>query len=128
MHLLVPVDTAHNRLVEALDEAAMLRLRDAMHDSGDRSPEQAEVIARGALEMSLSALRAAGLEADGELAPDDPVRATVEAAARLDADEIIVLTRPHPVEDALRRDWASKLRDRSPKPVLHAIAGTDWVV
>lgn len=128
VHVLVPVDTRHNRLVEALDDLALGRLRDAVSDSGEEPPEQARVRALGDLERSVSALRVAGLEADGSLAGDDPVVDVVRVARDLDADEVIVITEPHLVEESLRRDWASRIRSELGRPVLHVVAGTDRVV
>ena len=128
VHVLVPVDTDHNPLVEAIDEAVLGRLGDAVRDSGRPSPAQAQATARAALEASLSALRAEGLEAEGELAPDDPVDAVVAVARRLAADEVLVVTEPHLLEESLRRDWASRLRGAVKLPVLHTVAGTDRVV
>ena len=91
-------------------------------------PARAQATARAALEASLSALRAEGLEAEGELAPDDPVDAVVAVARRLAADEVLVVTEPHLLEESLRRDWASRLRGAVKLPVLHTVAGTDRVV
>ncbi len=126
IHLLVPVDTEHN-VVEALDEVAMGRVAEAVRHARDVPREQAEAAARESLDRSLHLLREALGEADGALAPDDPVDLTVETAERLGADEVIVVTRPHPIEDAVRRDWASRVRKATHRPVLHFIAGTDWV-
>lgn len=128
VHVLVPVDTQHNAMVEAIDEAALGRVRDALRDSGRPDPGVAQASARRALEVSLAALRAEGVEADGALAPDDPVAAVVELVPRLDADEVLVVTEPHLLEEALRRDWASRLRAALKLPVLHTVAGTDRVV
>jgi hypothetical protein len=129
VHLVQPVDTEHNRLVEALDEILLGRLREAARANGEETPSDATLAARAALDGSLQALQDAGVAmVDGELAGDDPVPAAVEAARRLDADEILVITPPHLVEEALNRDWASQLRDRCRLPVLHVVAGTDRVV
>lgn len=127
VHLLVPADAEHNRLIEALDEVALGRLRDALDDD-DPTPEQAEHDAMHAVNTSLEALRAAGVTARGSVTGSDPVPAATEAV-RLDAsDEVIVVTPPHPVESALHRDWASRLRDGLQLPVLHIVSGTDRVI
>jgi hypothetical protein len=129
VHVLVPVDTRHSRLLEALDEALLGRLREAARDSGDEDVADARLAAQHALESSLESLRLAGAETtEGALTPDNPLDATVEAARELNADEIIVVTPPHLVEEALHRDWASRLRDRVKLPVLHTTAGTDRVI
>jgi hypothetical protein len=126
VHVLVPADAEHNRLIEALDEVALGRLRAA--DSDDDSPEDAEQDAMHAVNESLALLKDAGVEAHGSVTGSDPVPAAVEAATHDDADEVIVVTPPHIVEDGLHRDWASRLRDELDLPVLHVVSGTDRVV
>ena len=128
VHLLVPADTEHNALIEALDEVALGRLRDALEDSGDATPQQAEQDAMHAVNASIEALRAAGIEARGSVTGDDPVPAAIEAVKQFDVDEVIVVTPPHPVKEALHRDWSSRLRDKVDVPLLHFVAGTDRVV
>jgi hypothetical protein len=56
------------------------------------------------------------------------VPAAIEAVKTFDVDEVIVVTPPHLVEEALHRDWASRLRDKVNVPLLHFVAGTDRVV
>lgn len=127
VHVLVPADAEHNRLIEALDEVSLGNLRDALDDD-DPSPERAEQDAMHAVNESVALFTAAGVDAKGSITGSNPVPAAIEAAGQFDADEIIVVTPPHPVEDALHRDWASRLRDKLKLPVLHVISGTDRVV
>jgi translation elongation factor EF-Tu-like GTPase len=127
VHVLVPADAEHNRLIEALDEVSLGNLRDALDDETP-SPERAEQDAMHAVNESVALLTAAGLDAKGSITGSNPVPAAIEAVGQYDADEIIVVTPPHPVEDALHRDWASRLRDELKLPVLHVISGTDRVV
>ena len=127
VHVLVPADAEHNRLIEALDEVALGNLREALDDD-DPSTEQAEQDAMHAVNASVDLFTAAGVEAKGSITGSDPVPAAIEAATLYDADEIIVVTPPHIVEDGLHRDWASRLRDELKLPVLHVISGTDRVV
>jgi hypothetical protein len=128
VHVVVPVDTEHNRLVEALDEALLGRLREAARDSGEENPQDAALAARHALDTSVQALAGAGVQTDGSLSGDDPVPDALALVESLPADEIVVVTPPHLLEEAFNRDWASRLRDRSGRPVLHFVAGTDRVV
>jgi len=129
VHVIQPVDTEHNRLVETLDEILLGRLREAAEAAGEEDVSDAALAARNALDGSLAALRDAGIEhVDGELAPDDPVPTAADAVSGLDADEVLVLTSPHFIEEALNQDWASRLRHRTHRPVLHVISGTDRVV
>ena len=116
VHLLVPADAEHNRLIEALDE------------DDDPTPQQAEQDAMHAVNESLDKLVAAGLTARGSVTGSDPVPAALEAVRLDSSDEVIVVAPPHPVESALHRDWASRLRDRLPLPVLHAVSGTDRLI
>lgn len=125
VHVLVPADAEHNRLIEALDEVALGKLRDA---HGSPNPKQAEREAMHAVNASLALFTAAGVSAKGAITGSDPVPAAIEAVAQYAADEIIVVTPPHLVEDGLHRDWASRLRDQLKLPVLHVISGTDRVV
>ena len=127
VHLLVPADAQHNRLIEALDEVALGRLREALDDD-DPTPQEAEQEAMRAVNASVELLTAAGLQAHGSITGSDPVPAAVEAARSDDADEVIVVTPPHLVESGLHRDWASRLRDELRLPVLHVVAGTDRVI
>lgn len=128
VHLLVPADTKHNGLMEALDEVVLGRLRDALEDSGDATPEQAEQDAMHDVNASIDRLAAVGITARGSVTGDDPVPAAVEAVREYDADEVVVVTPPHPMREALHRDWASRLRDQVRLPVLHFVAGTDRVI
>ncbi len=128
VQVIVPVQKDHSRVLEALDEALLGRLREAAQDSGDPDPKDARLAALHALAESKVRLQAAGLAtAEGELAAD-PVEATVAAVRRFRGDEVVVITPPHLVEEALHRDWASKLRGRLDLPVLHTTAGTDRVI
>ncbi len=72
VHLVVAVDTEHNPLVEAIDEAALGHVRAALRDSGRPDGEAAQASAQRALAASVAALRAEGIEADGSLGPTTP--------------------------------------------------------
>ena len=128
VHLLVPADASHNRLIEALDEVALGHLRDALDDDSP-TPEQADLDAMHAVNASLDKLREVGLTAaHGSVTGADPVPTTIEAVRADGSDEVIVVTPPHPVESGLHRDWASRLRDELDLPVLHIVSGTDRIV
>ena len=127
IHLLIPADADHNRLIEALDEVALGNLRDALEDD-DPTPEQAELEAMHAVNESIARLTAAGLTARGSVTGSNPLPAALEAVRLDDADEVIVVTPPHIIQAGLHRDWASRLRDDLKLPVLHVVSGTDRVV
>ena len=127
VHLLVPADTEHNGLIEALDEIALGRIGDAFDDD-DTTPQQAEQDAMHAVNASVDLLAGAGIDAHGSITGSDPLPAAVEAARADAVDEVIVVTPPHLVREGLHRDWASRLRDELRLPVLHVVSGTDRVV
>lgn len=119
--VLVALDTGGHGLVDTLDEVVLGHL--GGHGNHPKQPEQA---ARQALAESMDVLEAAGVGASGSVSSADPVDEAVRAAAQV--DEVLVVTQPHIVEEGLRRDWASRIRDTAGKPVLHIVAGTDRVV
>lgn len=116
VHVVAATVPEGGRLARIVDEAASAG---QFPDGWD--PEKA-------LDDSLAALRAAGVEADGELAGRDTVTSVAEAVETVSAAEVWVITPPHFLEDTLHRDWANKLRDVVAIPVLHVVSGTDQVV
>ncbi len=94
----------------------------------DGSDASASADAQEHVEASIEALRRAGVEAVGEVTPADPVDAVAATVRAHSADEVVVVTEPHLVQDGLRRDWASRIRRELHLPVLHVVAGTDQVV
>ena len=124
--VLVPADTHRSLLADVLDHLSLLELRQALdavlrHENGERAE------AGQALEASLLALREAGAEADGRVVTADPIAAAQQALGEEAADELIVVTRPHAVEDTFHTDWASRARERLGLPVLHVYAGSSWL-
>lgn len=126
--VLVPADTERNLLVDVLDHLSLGELRKALAGlRSDPDPHEARADAAQALAASLAALRAAGAEADGAVTDDDPLPSLEAAVAAAPAREVVVVTRPHAVEDTFHRDWASKARERLGVPVLHVYAGTTFL-
>jgi len=127
-HVLVPADTERNLLVDVLDHLSMFHLREALQDlRGGPDPRQARAEASKALDASLGALRQMGRDADGEVTEDDPLPALVAAVGAHTPTEVVVVTRPHAVEDTFHRDWASRAREVLGVPVLHVYAGTTFL-
>ncbi len=129
--LLVPHDPHRSLLVDVLDDLSLLDMRKLLTDLNPRQRARSEESqASGAqerLKTSLESLRAAGATADGEVTADDPLPALGEAADLHRAREVVVVTRPHAVEDTFHTDWASVARDTLGIPVLHVYAGTGYV-
>lgn len=134
-HVVIPSGTDQSRLDQIVDDLARVDLAEIGEDlEGEgRTPTEIVLRARRRLDRSIAALSEAGVATDGQLVPDHPVKRAAEIAIELDVDEVVVVTEPHLVSDALRRDWATQLRHSlrdlgSERPVLHFIAGTDQVV
>ncbi|MDQ0810545.1 hypothetical protein QFZ63_002259 [Streptomyces sp. B3I7] len=116
--LLQPRGDQADRLLRALDDVALGELDEAAREG--ETPEGDEALAPGrqALDVSLRALHAAGSEADGRLIEAHPLDALKALVAETGADEVIVLTDPHYVEEFFHRDWASRARHKVGVPVL----------
>ncbi|MCP9962929.1 indole-3-glycerol phosphate synthase [Streptomyces somaliensis DSM 40738] len=120
--LMQPRGDRADALLRAIDDVAVGALRDAAREGEEPSGPEARRPAEAALERSVQALRDAGCEAVGQVVEDHPLdkmRAVVEEA---DADEVIVLTAPHYVEEFFHRDWASRARHKVGVPVLKLFA------
>ncbi|MEV0526350.1 indole-3-glycerol phosphate synthase [Streptomyces sp. NPDC050439] len=116
--LLQPRGDQADRLLRAIDDVALGELDEAAKEGDVPEGQDATAPARKALEVSLTALRAAGCEASGRLIEDHPLDALKQLVDESDADEVIVLTDPHYVEEFFHRDWASRARHKVGVPVL----------
>lgn len=113
------------RLLRALDDVALGELREATREEEEPEGEAALPPAAQALEHSLQALRAAGAEALGEIVEEHPLDVLRSVVEQTKADEVIVLTAPHLVEEFFHRDWASRARHTVGVPVLKLYAHGD---
>ncbi|MFF2848354.1 indole-3-glycerol phosphate synthase [Streptomyces sp. NPDC058001] len=116
--LLQPRGDQADRLLRAIDDVAMGELDEAAHERETLEGPDAAGPAEQALQISLTALHAAGSEADGRLIEDHPLDALKSLVEETEADEVIVLTDPHYVEEFFHRDWASRARHKVGVPVL----------
>lgn len=127
--VVVPADTERNLLADVLDHLSLLEFREALdavrgEDEDDRTPAEAAVL----LDETLSRLRVAGAEASGEVVDGDPVAALMRITGGDGTRwEVVVVTRPHAVEDTFHTDWASQARKRLGLPVLHVYAGSTFL-
>ncbi|MDF3290000.1 MULTISPECIES: indole-3-glycerol phosphate synthase [Streptomyces] len=110
------------RLLRALDDVALGELRSAAHEDDVPGGEQALAPASQALEHSLRELRKTGAQAVGEIVEDHPLVLLRSVVEKTSADEVIVLTAPHLVEEFFHRDWASRARHTVGVPVLKLYA------
>ena len=124
--VIVPADNRQNLLADVLDHLSLLELRQAL-DAVRGREETTRDSAEKALAVSLEHLRAAGGTVEGTIVQGDPVAAVAATLAEEPADELVVVTRPHAVEDTFHTDWASRAREQLGLPVLHVYAGSNWL-
>ncbi|MGW3009032.1 indole-3-glycerol phosphate synthase [Streptomyces sp. NPDC001219] len=105
-------------LLRAIDDVALGEFDDAVREGGEPGGAQAEAPAELALAHTLQALRDAGSEAVGQVVEDHPLDLLRSMVDETGADEVIVLTTPHFVEEFFHRDWASRARHKVGVPVL----------
>ncbi|QDQ14278.1 indole-3-glycerol phosphate synthase [Streptomyces spectabilis] len=116
--LLQPRGDQADRLLRAIDDVALGELDEAVREGSVPEGDAAVGPGEQALQVSLTALRAAGSAAKGKLIEDHPLDALRELVDAAGADEVIVLTDPHYVEEFFHRDWASRARHKVGVPVL----------
>ncbi|WP_199811633.1 indole-3-glycerol phosphate synthase [Streptomyces sp. NRRL S-340] len=116
--LLQPRGDQADRLLRAIDDIALGEIDEAAREGGTPEGEAAKGEGEQALDVSLRALRAAGADAEGRLVENHPLDALRSLVAQAGADEVIVLTDPHYVEEFFHRDWASRARHKVGVPVL----------
>ncbi|MFD9489596.1 indole-3-glycerol phosphate synthase [Streptomyces sp. NPDC059991] len=110
-----------DRLLRAIDDVALGELDEAVHEGGDAGPAAAV----RALEYSLQSLRTTGSQAVGQIVEDHPLDLLKSVVDEVNADEVIVLTAPHYVEEFFHRDWASRARHKVGVPVLKLFAHSE---
>ncbi|MEU6487507.1 indole-3-glycerol phosphate synthase [Streptomyces sp. NPDC046887] len=112
-------------LLRAIDDVAMGELKEAVREGDEPEGRAARLPAEAGLEHSLLALRAVGCEAVGQVVEDHPLDKLKAVVDESGADEVIVLTAPHYVEEFFHRDWASRARHKVGVPVLKLFAHSD---
>ncbi|MEJ7708195.1 MAG: hypothetical protein WKF82_13530 [Nocardioidaceae bacterium] len=132
--MLIPCDNAAARVESALGSLSAseaLAVPQVAMDPDDIEHAQDELNAEAgdAVAHSVSALLAHGVEATGEFSAREPIDVLEDLVRDRQADEVIVMTRPHVVQEFLHLDWTSKARRHLKVPVLHLIeheaVGTD---
>ncbi|WP_432135822.1 MULTISPECIES: indole-3-glycerol phosphate synthase [unclassified Streptomyces] len=116
--LLQPRGDQADRLLRAIDDIALGELDEAVREGETPEGDEAKSVGQRALEVSLTALRNSGNGAEGRLIEDHPLDALKGVVEEVGADEVIVLTDPHYVEEFFHRDWASRARHKVGVPVL----------
>ncbi|MEU3183697.1 indole-3-glycerol phosphate synthase [Streptomyces sp. NPDC006923] len=112
-------------LLRAIDDVALGELGEAAREGEEPEGRQARQPAELALAHSLTALRAQGSEAVGQVVEEHPLDLLKGVVDESGADEVIVLTEPHYVEEFFHRDWASRARHKVGVPVLKLFAHSE---
>ncbi|MEU9014428.1 indole-3-glycerol phosphate synthase [Streptomyces sp. NPDC048479] len=123
--LMQPRGDQADLLLRAIDDVALGELKEAVREGDEPEGMDAKGPAELALEHSLGALRAAGCEAVGQVVEDHPLDKLKSVVDESGADEVIVLTAPHYVEEFFHRDWASRARHKVGVPVLKLFAHSE---
>ncbi|MEU6346636.1 indole-3-glycerol phosphate synthase [Streptomyces sp. NPDC046977] len=111
-----------DRLLRSIDDVVLGELDKAVHEHDRPEGENALLPAERALNHSLKALRDHGKEAVGEVVERHPIELLRSVVEQTHADEVIVLTAPHLVEEFFHRDWTSRARHKVGVPVLKLFA------
>ncbi len=123
--LLQPRGDQTDVLLRAIDDVAMGELKEAVREGEEPEGGEAREPAEIGLEYSLRALRQAGAEAVGQVIEEHPLDKLKTVVEDAGADEVIVLTAPHYVEEFFHRDWASRARHKVGVPVLKLFAHSE---
>ncbi|MGV9314194.1 indole-3-glycerol phosphate synthase [Streptomyces sp. NPDC003691] len=123
--LMQPRGAQADVLLRAIDDVALGELKDAVREGEEPGGKDALGPAGLALEHSLRALRSAGSEAVGQVVEKHPLDLLKTVVEDSNADEVIVLTEPHYVEEFFHRDWASRARHKVGVPVLKLFAHSE---
>lgn len=87
--------------------------------------DEARASAQARLDGSLGSMRAAGLDASGEIGDGDPIQAIEDAVRTFRPDELIISTHPVGRSHWLERGVVEKARERFDLPVTHVVVDLD---
>ena len=87
--------------------------------------DEARASARARLDASLLSMRAAGLDASGEIGDGDPIQAIEDAVRTFQPDELIVSTHPVGRSHWLERGVVEKARERFELTMTHVVVDLD---
>jgi hypothetical protein len=89
----------------------------------ERQANSGDSVAQQRLDEELQRLHEAGVEADGEVGDEDPVKAIGNTLARRKVDEIILSTLPAGRSHWLRKDLPTRIKQKFPVPLTHVVTG-----
>lgn len=87
--------------------------------------DEARSAAKRRLDVSLTSMRAVGLDVRGEIGDGDPIQAIEDALRTFRPDELIVSTHPEGRSHWLERGVVEKARERFALPVTHVVVDLD---
>lgn len=102
--------------VHVVAPALVSRLEQWTNDDGE-----ARAAAQERLDHSVTALRAAGIEADGELGDESPVQAVEDALRTFHPDELVLATHPAGSASWLEQGVVEEVRERFALPLTHVV-------
>jgi hypothetical protein len=112
-------ERCRGRRAEALVITPALAASRASHWASD--VDEAIELARQRMELSLIALRAAGVKARGEIGDSDPMVAIEDALGAFPADEIVISTHPPRRSRWLENGVVERAREEIELPVTHVV-------
>jgi hypothetical protein len=124
-HVLIPCENAALQVETALGSFASTDVTGPPPAPVDLDVENVQDVidsnAESDVRASVQAIQATGHDADGSFTSGDPIAALEKVVLEHQADEVIVMTRPHVVAELFHTDWSSRARRRLGVPVLHLI-------
>jgi hypothetical protein len=84
--------------------------------------DEGAALAEARLDKELERLRAAGIQADGEIGDPDPIHAIRDTLQQRKFDEIILATLPQGISRWLRQDLPHQVRRKFGLPLTHVVA------
>jgi hypothetical protein len=127
-HVVIPCEDAAFQVetaLSALGSSEVLVADPVLDVETDAEVEERQIEldsqATAAVTASVEALRALGHSADGRVTRADPIDALDEMVRERQADEVIVMTRPHVLAEFFHVDWTSRARRKLGVPILHLV-------
>jgi len=109
---------ARSRNDFSVDESSSL-------ESSSSDEDDARAFAQARLDQSLASMRAAAVDASGEIGDGDPIQAIEDAVRTFRPDELIISTHPAGRSHWLERGVVEKARERFDLPVTHVVVDLD---
>ena len=123
--LMQPRSDQADVLLRAIDDVAIGELREAVREGTSRRARRPASPPRWRWSTRSGSCARPAREAVGQVVEDHPLDKLKTVVDDSGADEVIVLTAPHYVEEFFHRDWASRARHKVGVPVLKLFAHSE---